>query len=90
MTSWVTVRPAASVAETRRLACPPASLRTWTLQEVSPHLVPAGRQVWPPSHETSMLRLTTGSSATVSGIENRTVKSYLPAGAVLVDDSGIT
>ena len=37
-----------------------------------------------------MLRLTIGSSSTVSGIENLTVKSYRPAGAVLVDDSGIT
>ena len=50
----------------------------------------AGRQVWPPSHEMSMLRLTIGRISTVSGIENLTVKSYRPAGALLVDDNGIT
>ena len=39
------------------------AVATWTVQEVSPHLVACGRQVLPPSQEIRCSRLTTGWSA---------------------------
>ena len=78
-----------SAAWTRTLALPPARLVTSTVHEVPAQLVRAGDQVFPSSQDSCTVGLTTGLVVTPLGIVNATVKVNLPAGALLVEDSGI-